>query len=153
MPNILVKVPMGAFAGDSARTLLREITHAAATAEQIPAEQSFRLTSWVVIDQVESRLFSVAGVDMSEHVVPCIAVVYVPEGVLDEASRALYVKRVHDAFKTALPATETRRLATSVILHAVEDGRWGGNGAIFRLADLARSAGYAHLQHLVAPGP
>jgi phenylpyruvate tautomerase PptA (4-oxalocrotonate tautomerase family) len=120
---------------------------------RFPLSNASELTSWVVIDQVESRLFSVAGVDMSEHVVPCIAVVYVPEGVLDEASRALYVQLVHDAFKMALPATETRRLATSVILNAVEDGRWGGNGTIVRLADLARSAGYAHLQHLVAPGP
>ena len=153
MPNILIKVPKGAFPGDHATTLLHELTNAAATAEQIPFEQRFRLTTWISIDEVESRLFAVAGADMSEHVLPCIAIVYVPEGVLDEASRALYVKLVHDAFKIALPASETRRLATSVILNSVVDGTWGGNGTIVHLADLARAAGYSHLQDLVAPGP
>ena len=150
MPNILVKVPKGVFPGDAAAKLLSEITNAAATAEQIPPEQKFRLTSWVVIDEIESRFFSVAGQDMSAHIVPCIAVVYVPEGVLDDASRALYVKLMHEAFKDSLPANETRRLATSVILSTVVDGTWGGSGTILHLADLAKAAGYGHLQHLVA---
>ena len=149
MPNILVKVPKGVFPGDAASKLLLEITNAAATAEQIPAEHKFRVTSWVVIDEIESRLFAVAGVDMSKHVVPCIAVVYVPEGVLDDAARSLYVKLMHDAFKNSLPATESRRLATSVILNTVNDGAWGGSGSIVHLADLAKAAGYQHLQHLV----
>lgn len=149
MPNILVKVPKGAFPGEAAAKLLREITNAAATAEQIPAEQKYRVTSWVVVDEVEPRLFAVAGIDMSEHIVPCIAVVYVPEGVLDDTSRTLYLKLMHDAFKNSMPASETRRLATSVILNTVVDGTWGGNGMMLHLADLAKSAGYKHLQHLV----
>lgn len=151
MPNILIKIPKGAFPGAHTATLLREVTQAAATAERIPPEHRFRLTTWVAIDEVESALFAMAGVDMSEHVLPCMAIVYVPEGVLDEASRPLYVKLMHDAFKNALPATETRRLATSVILNAVVDGTWGGNGTIWNLADLARAAGYEHLQHLIVP--
>lgn len=87
---------------------------------------------------------------MSTHVLPCIAIVYVPVGVLDEASKALYVKLLHSAFKQALPSDESRQLATSVILHEVANGMWGGNGAIWTLPDLAKAAGYAHLQHLVA---
>lgn len=144
-------MPKGVFPETAASKLLLEVTNAAATAEQIPVEQKFRVTSWVVIDEVEPRLFAVAGVDMSEHVIPCIAVVYVPEGVLDDAARSLYVKLMHDAFKNSLPATESRRLATSVILNTVNDGAWGGSGSIVRLADLAKAAGYQHLQHLVTP--
>lgn len=150
MPNILVKVPKGAFPDDARANLLRRITDAAAAAEQIPADPKKRFTSWVVIDEIEAGMWACGGTDMSSQVLPCIAVVYVPAGVLDGSSRALYVKLTHDAFKQALPADEKRQLVTSVILHDVDDGTWGGNGAIWTLPDLTNAAGYAHLQHLIA---
>lgn len=150
MPNILVKVPKGAFPKSAATKLLRAITNAAATAEQIPAELKYRLSTWVVVEEVEAHLFAIAGEDLSDKVLPCLSIVNVPEGVLDENSRSLYVKLMHNAFKESLPEGETRRLATSVILNTVSEGTWGGNGEIVRLADLAKSAGYGHLQHLVA---
>lgn len=150
MPNILVKVPKGAFPGDARVNLLRQITDAAATAEQIPADPKKRFTSWVVIDEIETGMWACGGTDLSSQVLPCIAVVYVPVGVLDASSRASYVKLVHDAFQQTLPANEKRQLVTSVILHDVADGTWGGNGVIWTLADLTKAAGYAHLQHLIA---
>ena len=151
MPNILVKIPKGAFADDARANLLRRITDAAATAEQIPADPKKRFTSWVVMDEVEAGMFTCGGIDMSSQVLPCIAMVYVPEGVLlDESSRALYVKLMHDAFKQALLADDKRQLATSVILHDVPHGTWGGNGAIWTLLDQTKAAGFAHLQHLLA---
>jgi hypothetical protein len=39
---------------------------------------------------------------------------------------------------------------TSVMITDIDDGHWGARGAIWRLPDLARAAGYKHLQHLVA---
>ena len=150
MPNILVKVPKGAFPGGARANLLRHITDAAATAEQIPADPKKRFTSWVVIDETEAGMWTCSGIDMTSQVLPCIAVVYVPSGVLDAASRALYVKLMHDAFKRTLPTDDKRQLATSVILHDVADGSWGGNGAIWTLLDQTKAAGYAHLLHLIA---
>jgi phenylpyruvate tautomerase PptA (4-oxalocrotonate tautomerase family) len=149
MPNILVKVPRDAFPGVTRSHLLRSITEAAATAEQIPADPKKRFTSWAVLEEIEPAMWACAGVDMSSHVLPCIAIVYVPAGVLDEASKALYVKLMHSAFKEALPSAEKRQLATSVILHEVTNGMWGVNGTIWTLPDLAKAAGYEHLQHLV----
>ena len=148
MPNILVKIPKGAFPARA--NLLRHITDAAATAEQIPADPKKRFTSWVVIDETEVGMWACGGIDMTSQVLPCIAVVYVPVGVLDAPSRALYVKLMHDAFKQGLPADDKRQLATSVILHDVAEGAWGGNGTIWTLPTLTKAAGYAHLQHLVA---
>ena len=78
-----------------------------------------------------------------------MAIVYVPAGVLDEASRGQYVQRMHAAFKEAMPASEKRQLATSVVLHDVPNGTWGASGALWKLADFAKVSGYAHLQHLV----
>jgi phenylpyruvate tautomerase PptA (4-oxalocrotonate tautomerase family) len=150
MPNILVKVPQGAFPGDSRAQLLHHITEAAARAERIPADPRKRFTTWVVIEEVGAGLWSCGGLDLSAQVLPCIAVVHVPGGVLDEASRALYVKLMHEAFGQALPPGDRRQLATSVILHDVPDGAWGGNGTVWTLPILAKAAGYAHLQHLVA---
>lgn len=150
MPNILVKVPKGAFPGDARANLVRHITDAAAIAEQMPADPKKRFLSWVVIDETEAGMWMCGGMDMSSQVLPCFAIVYVPSGVLDEPSRALYAQLMHDAFKQALPTDDKRQLVTSVILHEVADGTWGGNGAIWTLAGLAKAAGYAHLQHLVA---
>ena len=150
MPNILVKVLKGAFVGDARATLLRDITDAAATAEQMSADPRMRFVSWVVMEEVEPGAWTCGGVDMSSQVLPCIVVAFVPCGVLDEASRASYVRLVHDAFTRALPADDKRQLVTSVILHDVADGTWGANGTIWKLPDLTRAAGYAHLQHLVA---
>jgi phenylpyruvate tautomerase PptA (4-oxalocrotonate tautomerase family) len=152
MPNILVKVPKGAFPGAARASLAHHINDAAATAEQIPADPKKRFLSWVVIDETEAGMWTCGGIDMSSQVLPCFAMVYVPGGVLDKSSRALYVKLMHAAFKLALPADDKRQLATSVILHDVADGTWGGNGVVWTLPGLAKAAGYAHLQHLVATG-
>jgi hypothetical protein len=87
---------------------------------------------------------------MTGQILPCLAMIYVPAGVLDGASRATYVDLVHKAFKQALPATEKRQLSTSVVLHDVVDGTWGASGTIWRLPSIAQAAGFAHLQSLVS---
>ncbi|MGH8050801.1 MAG: tautomerase family protein, partial [Arenimonas sp.] len=149
MPNILVKVPKDAFPGIMRSRLMRSITEAAATAERIPADPKKRFTSWVVLEEIEPGMWTCGGTNMSAHVLPCIAVIHVPVGVLDDASKALYVKLVHSAFQQALPSDEKRQLVTSVILNEVANGMWGGNGSIWSLTELAKAAGYEHLQHLV----
>jgi len=149
MPCILVKVPRGAFPADARATLIRQIVHAASVAEQIPAEPAKLFLSWVVIDETEAGMWTCGGLDVSSQILTCFAMVYVPVGVLDDVSRALYVKLMHEAFKVALPAGDTRQLVSSVILQDVVDGTWGGNGNIWTLPSLAKAAGFAHLQHLI----
>ncbi len=150
MPNILIKIPAGSFGGDARASLLHHVTDAAATAEQIPPSPKNRFTTWVVIEECLPGLWACGGVDMSTQVMPCIAIAYVPAGVLDEPARAQYVQLLHAAFQQALPGSEQRQLMTSVILQDVSDGSWGGNGTIWTLPALAKQAGYAHLQNLVA---
>jgi phenylpyruvate tautomerase PptA (4-oxalocrotonate tautomerase family) len=152
MPNILIKVPRGAFPLDARNLLLRRVTDAAASAEQIPDLPEARFSSWVCLEEVEPGMLTCAGIDMTQKVLPCIVVVHVPSGVLDDKSRAQYHRLIHLALKESLPSQDPRQLATSVILHDVADGVWGGNGATLRLADITRMAGYAHLQHLLSTG-
>lgn len=148
MPNILIKVPKGAFPPDARIQLLRRVTEAAASAEQIPDRPEARFTSWVCLDEMEEGMLACAGAEMTDRVLPCIVIVYVPSGVLSNESRGQYHGLIHQAFKDSLPSGDRRQLATSVILHDVSDGAWGGNGTTLRLADLAKMAGYIHLQHL-----
>lgn len=150
MPNILVHIPKGSFAGTARAALVRGINDAAARAEQIPAQPRQRMLCWVLVDEVDAGAWTCGGVDVTAQLLPCLARVYLPEGVLDDASRALYVQALHDAFRQSLPADDRRQLASSVVLHEVADGSWGANGAIWRLPQFAQAAGFAHLQHLVS---
>ncbi len=150
MPNILIKVPQGVFSPAQLCKLTQTITETASVAEQMPAEIKKRFLNWITVDEVVQGLFTCGGMDTTERVIPCIAMVYLPAGVLDGASRARYVNAVHEGFASALTADDKRQVATSVILHEIPDGQWGGNGSIWRLPDFAKAAGYAHLQHLVA---
>ncbi len=149
MPNILVTIPKGAFPHGARAALVRRITDAAAEAEQMPADPRKQFLCWVVVNEAEHGDWACGGVDMTAQVLPCIAMVYVPAGVLDEASRARYAQLMHDAFKQSLPAEEKRRVVTSIVLHDVADGTWAGNGIIWKLPELAKASGYAHLQHLI----
>ena len=147
MPNLLVKIPHGTYPGAARATLLRCLTTAAAEVEQIPDDPAMRFLCWVVIDEIVSAHWTCGGIDVSDRILPCIAVVCVPAGVIDAASRARYARRIHEAFLQALPAGEHRQLATSVILHDVADATWGANGTLMTLPLFAASAGYTHLQH------
>ena len=53
MPNILLKIPKGAFSGAARTNLVRGINEAAAIAERIPADPAKRFLCWVVIEEVE----------------------------------------------------------------------------------------------------
>lgn len=150
MPNILLKIPRGCFQPAARSALVQKINDAAAAAEGIPADPRKRSLCWVVVEEVEQGLWTCGAVDVTTQILPCIAIVYVPAGVLDAATRSSYVRAIHGAFKDAASPDDRRALATSVILQEVEDGAWGVNGAIWTLPTFARVAGFEHLQHLVA---
>ena len=149
MPNILVKIPKGSFPGNSRTALAKGLTEAAATAEQMPADPKKQFVTWVLIDEVESGSWTCGGADVGTQFLPCMAVAYVPSGVLDEVSRGLYVQLLDGAFKKAIPVDEKRQLVTSIVLNEVFDGNWGANGTIWKLPELAKASGFAHLQYLV----
>jgi phenylpyruvate tautomerase PptA (4-oxalocrotonate tautomerase family) len=149
MPTILVKIPHGSFPGESRAALVRKINEAAAAAEQMPDEPRARGMCWVLVEEAAAGAWTCGGVDVTARLLPCTVLAYLPADVLDDASRELFVARIHASFEEALPAGDQRRLATSVVMNEVPDGAWDVGGEVWRLPDFARSAGYAHLQHLV----
>lgn len=149
MPNILVKIPRGAFPDNCRASLVQRINDAAAVAEQIPADSRDRFLCWVLIDEADAGQWTCGGIDVAAQIIPCVAMIYLPVGVLDAASRAQYVKLMHAAFADAMPTSDRRKLATSVVIHEVPDGTWGVNGTLWHLPDFAQAAGFSHLRHLV----
>jgi phenylpyruvate tautomerase PptA (4-oxalocrotonate tautomerase family) len=150
LPNIFVKLPKDSFPAQHRETLVRLLNDAAANAEQIPEDAKKRFLCWVVVDEVAPGYWACGGIDMTAQVVPCVAMIYLPAGVLDAAARSRYVSLVHDAFRQAFPSADPRHLTTSVIVHDVPDGSWGANGEIWRLPEFADAAGFAHLQSLIS---
>lgn len=149
MPNILIKIPRSAFPNNHRASLVQKINDAAATVEQIPADSKKRFLCWVLIDEADAGQWTCGGIDMTAQILPCVAMIYLPAGVLDAAGRAQYVKLMHSAFTDAMPTNDQRKLATSVVIHEVPDGTWGVNGTLWHLADFAQAAGFSHLRHLV----
>ncbi len=149
MPSIVLKIPKNSFPGAQRAALVKNINEAAAAAEQMPDDPRKRFLCWVLIDEMESGSVTCGGADVTSLFIPCFAIVHVPEGVLDDAARASYAQLMHSAFQAALPPGEKRRLTTNIVFSTVADGTWGVDGAVWRLPELAKAAGYAHLQHLV----
>ena len=149
MPNIVIRVVKDAFPGNCKADLIKGLSDAAAAAEQIPDDPKNRVYSWIQIEELDPSSFACGGQDMSAQMLPCVALVYVPQGVLDDAHRFKYIRLVHDAISAARPANDPRPLATSVILQDVIDGTWGASGVQVRLPELTQFAGFKHLQHLV----
>lgn len=150
MPNIHIRIPKGSYPGAARADLVRRINDAAANAEQISAEPRKRMLCWVLIDEFDDGAWTCGGTDMTAQLLPCIATVYVPAGVLNDAARAQYVQELHEAFKQSSAAEDARQVASSVVLQEVTDGSWGVNGAIWRLPQFAKAAGFAHLQQLLS---
>ncbi len=149
MPNIVLKIPKNAFPGAQRAALVQGINEAAAVAEGMPNDLRKRFLCWVLVDEVESGHWTCGGADVTSTFLPCLAIVHVPDGVLDDGARARYAQLLQSAFQAAMPEDDKRQLTTSVIFNAVTDGAWAVNGAVWGLPQFAKAAGYAHLKNLV----
>jgi len=147
MPNITVKIPEGLF---SLSKLAQGLTTASKTVEQIGDDPRHLFTSWVSIEEVKADSMFAAGDPALGLLIPAVVQFHYPAGVLDDAARALAAKLFHAAVVDARIAPDARNVHTSLIMSEVPDGSWGVSGAISRLPDFARTAGYKHLQHLVS---
>jgi phenylpyruvate tautomerase PptA (4-oxalocrotonate tautomerase family) len=146
MPNLFVTIPHGTFAGAARAQLGRAISEAAMAAEQIPNTMPQRMSCWVVVNEAAPGMFCCGGFDTCDSLLPCVVQVQVPAGVLDDRARARYAELIHLAIAATVPASDSRRMVSSLIINEVVDGNWGVNGAIWRLDAITAAAGYRHLQ-------
>jgi phenylpyruvate tautomerase PptA (4-oxalocrotonate tautomerase family) len=150
MPNIIVKVPEAAFDAAGYDRLAKGITAAAKTVEQIGDDPRQEFLTWVVIEEIKAGRFFAGGHDAVAHVLPVIVLFHVPAGVIDEAGRAEAVRLIQAAVAAARSDGDRRPVMTSVIVSEVADATWGVSGALWRLSDFTKAAGYKHLQRAAA---
>jgi len=138
VPMLDVYIPEGALRPDAERALLTRLTDILMIAEGFePTNAAMRAVSWVFLHRPATTF--VAG---SPATAPRYKVVAtVPEGQLDDLSRAEVVAAVTEA---VLDAEEGKRPRDKgrvwVFPTEIPDGRWGGNGRITRLADIMTRA-------------
>ncbi|MDG9884911.1 tautomerase family protein [Pseudomonas sp. GD04058] len=145
MPNILIKVPTGAFSAAQREHLLKRVSEAAIAHERIGNDPRQRNLCWVLIEEVQAANWLCGGLNVHAQAIPCIVLVKVPAGVLDEQMRADYVSGLHQAIEQCRGSDDQRMLMTSIQLVDIVDGTWGANGRLWRLSDFTRAAGYGHL--------
>lgn len=149
MPNIVIQIPKGILAEEARTSAAHQIAQLAADVEQMPVVPSKRMLSWAVFQEIEKASWSVGGHAIPDAMVPCMVEVKVPAGVLDDAMRSAFVKGIYAILEKSMPAGDQPRVMMSTVFFEVADGCWGANGAIWKLPEFARAAGYGHLQHLV----
>ena len=149
MPNLIIKIPHGAYPGAARQALFNAVTATANEVEQVGDTPQNRAVTWVVIEELAPGAIQSGAIDISDSVLQCIVQAYVPAGVLDGASRAAYVARLSAAFKGAMPAGDARRVIVSSLLLEVPEGQWGAGDVIWRLPDVTAAVGFKHLQSIV----
>lgn len=149
MPNILIQAPEGAFDAEARGKLAKAATAVAKIVEQGGDDPRQAELTWVTFNEVKAGHVFAGGNDPLEQLIPVVVFFHYPAGVLDDAARAEAARLFQDVVAEARKPGDPRPVATSVIMTEVADGAWGGSGRILRLPDLARAAGYKHLQHLV----
>ncbi|OQW53059.1 MAG: hypothetical protein A4S14_02130 [Proteobacteria bacterium SG_bin9] len=150
MPNIVVKIPEGAFDAAGRARLGKGVTKVAKTVEQIGDDPKQEATTLVIIEEVKAGCFLLGGNDLTARVLPVMIVFHVPAGVIDAAARAEASRLMQAAITAAKPDSDPRPVVTSLIMSDVPDGTWGVTGALWQLDDFIKSSGYKHLVHRVA---
>jgi phenylpyruvate tautomerase PptA (4-oxalocrotonate tautomerase family) len=142
MPLITIRATPGAFTPDSKARLVEAITDAACEAESLPRENKVRT---IVIWEDLSEVY--LGGQPAQPLARLLLMDFVAsDGVLDPVRREHFAKAVHEA-ALAEPADE-RVLRTSVLFYDVPEGRWGRDGTVMRLPQIAAGAGFEHLKEI-----
>jgi phenylpyruvate tautomerase PptA (4-oxalocrotonate tautomerase family) len=142
MPLISVRATPGAFNADSKARLVRAITDAGCVAESMPDSHRRRT---IVLWEELSEVF--LGGEPAESLARVLLLTFTAsDGVLDPVRREQFSKIVHDAAQ-AEPADE-RPITTSIVFVDVPEGRWGRDGTVVRLPQMAALAGFEHLKSL-----
>jgi phenylpyruvate tautomerase PptA (4-oxalocrotonate tautomerase family) len=142
MPLISVRATPGAFTADSKARLVQAITDAGCAAESMPASHRRRT---IVLWEDLSEVF--LGGEPAEPLARVLLLTFTAsDGVLDPIRREQFSKTVHEVAQ-AEPADD-RPITTSIVFVDVPEGRWGRDGTVVRLPEMAALAGFEHLKAL-----
>jgi phenylpyruvate tautomerase PptA (4-oxalocrotonate tautomerase family) len=149
MPLLHVTATPGAVDADRREAFIAALTAAAWRAESIPDDpllQARAVVLWMPAEQVRF-----GGHDGEEVVRAVFVTLTVSDGVLDPIRRDRFAADLHAAAVAATDDDDQRVLHTQVIFNEVPEGRWGRDGAVVRLPQIAAQAGFEHLTAIARP--
>jgi phenylpyruvate tautomerase PptA (4-oxalocrotonate tautomerase family) len=132
------------------QSLVVALTEAALRAESVPDTPEARLRSILVVhDQPAGSVFW-GGAANDERLRAVFVDFVCSAGVLDAARKDRFAAELQAAAEATTRPGDARPIFTSVIFHEVNEGDWGRQGAIQRLPEMARAAGFGHLTSIAS---
>jgi phenylpyruvate tautomerase PptA (4-oxalocrotonate tautomerase family) len=151
MPLLRLSVTPGAFDRRGRDAFARAVTDAACTAEDLPPDPLARLRAVVLWHQLARGEVLWGGEVLDDGMRAVFADYTVGDGVLDPVRRARFAADLHRAAALHAPPNDPRLTFTSVVFTDVPEGRWGRDGLILRLPEMAHAARFQHLAEIAAP--
>jgi phenylpyruvate tautomerase PptA (4-oxalocrotonate tautomerase family) len=150
MPLLDVTVTPNAIGDEHVERFIESLTDAACRAESLPADALHRSRCVLMYNERPTGSVRFGG-HVADELIRAVFIRYtVSEGVLDPVRRSAFAAAVHGA-ATAAASDDARLLHTSVVFDEVNEGRWGRDGRIVRLPEMAAVAGFEHLVAIVSP--
>jgi phenylpyruvate tautomerase PptA (4-oxalocrotonate tautomerase family) len=149
MPLLTVHATPTTFDDAGREAFITAATEAAWRAESLPAEPLARARAvvlWMPPD--DARWGGHPGDELVRAVFLRLTVC---DGVLDPIRRERFAADIHAAALAATPTGDTRLTTTQIIFDEVPEGRWGRDGGIVRLPQMAAQAGFEHLTAIARP--
>jgi phenylpyruvate tautomerase PptA (4-oxalocrotonate tautomerase family) len=148
MPLLNVVLTPGAFDSAARDRLARGLTAAAFKAESIPDHPEARARGLVLMNELPTGHFYMAGEVSDQRVRGVFATLTVTAGVLDAARKAGLAADIQAAAEAAA-ADSSRPVVTSLIVNEVPEGQWLQNGRVARLPEITKIARFTHLTERV----
>jgi len=144
MPLITIRATPGAFTADSRTDIVQSLTATSIELESLPDTVTARRKCIVIWEDLTEVYL---GGEPAEPLARLLMLTFVTsDSVLDPVRRERFSAAVQ-AVAEKQPADE-RPVITSVLFYDVPEGRWGRNGTVARLPQIAAAAGFTHLAEI-----
>jgi hypothetical protein len=145
MPLVTITTTPSAFDDTLIGGFVQAVTQAAWRAESIPDDPILRARAIVILTQQPPSTVWWGG-NVADSIVRGVFVTLtVSDGVLDPVRRDRFAADLDAAARASTRSGDERILHTSVVFNEVPEGRWGRDGRVVRLPEMAAAAGFEHL--------
>ncbi|WP_280442774.1 hypothetical protein [Nocardia brasiliensis] len=145
MPLLNIRTSAGVFTDDEIDALVARLTEAAWRAESLPDTPAARLRAVAIHSEIASRRLYCGGQPADNLLAVVLVEFTAGDGVLDPVRRHGFAADLQRAATESAGHAGDRAIMTSVTFNEVPEGRWGRDGAIVRLPEMAAVAGFEHL--------
>jgi phenylpyruvate tautomerase PptA (4-oxalocrotonate tautomerase family) len=138
MPIFEVTFPAGALTEEQKGELAEGLTTALLRAERAPDTEFFRNITWSYLHELPEGAVRAAGKPVEQ---PTFRIdVTTPEGALSDRRRAELVESATEVVRDVAGIPEEEAIRVWVLMHEVDEGKWGAAGNIVQFKNLVEAA-------------